>query len=277
MPQLPERNRSLEKSALSAFEEVGRSLQRAHESLGISQVEKSLQAFAQTQSKMREAMAPFEAAAKRLKEFTNEVTKPSSFSLDRTFFLPPPAPRYPSAKEIAIEMVNINSENKKTAKDHDGKTIPIPDQGLWENVRLDLQDNRSITIFYNTERIGTFDYEDLELTRKSQGRVIPDRQAHFLQKLAFAFVSGGKFKPTVESMAQELHISNVDCYQVKSILTKKLKKTFGLTANPFYPYDRTEGYSPRFKLRPQPLLRGDGKVHASGGKFFEETFESDEE
>ena len=157
------------------------------------------------------------------------------------------------------------------------RAISLPDEARWDDIRLDLKDNRSIEVFYKKERIGNYNYETFGLVRKSTSRKIPDRQGEFLEKLAFASMSGGLFKPTVQSMADEMKISQEVCYQIKKNLVKKLKAAFGISNNPFHSYDPVNGYRPRFELRPPSLLRGDGELHGSGGRLYEETTEYSDE
>lgn len=194
---------------------------------------------------------------------------PDPFSREECFIATIPR-EYPTTDEIA-EAVTRKMKLGDKRQNRAEKKIQIPGGARWEDVRLDLKDNRSIDIFYKNERMGNFDYEDIGLIRKNTTRKTPDRQAEFLEKISFVSMSGSPFKPTVQDVATEMKITVATCHQVKKSLAEKLRMAFGIHNDPFLRYDHAEGYRTRFALRPYSLLRGDGELHASGGNLYEET------
>lgn len=183
---------------------------------------------------------------------------------------------YPTTEEIA-EAVAKKMKLGGSRPDRTDKKIQIPNEAKWEDIRLDLKDNRSITVFYKDERVGNFGYEDFSLVRKSTARKVPDRQAEFLEKISFVSMPGSSFKATIQDVAVEMNIKADTCHQIKKSLAEKLRVAFGIHGDPFLRYDPIEGYRTRFALRPFSLLRGDGEMHASGGKLYEETTDYSEE
>ena len=216
-----------------------------------------------------------EAAANESRKVFEAVAENASFSdlfkQKETILWVPPR-KYPSTEEIADAVAKKMKLAGKTARQNrTEKLIPIPNGARWEDIRLDLKDNRSIDVFYKNELMGNYDYEDIGLARKNTSRKIPDRQSEFLEKLSIASMFDGAFKATVRSISLEMKISEAMCHQIKKSLAEKLKTAFKLSSNPFLPYDPAEGYRSRFELRPISLLRGDGELHTSGGHIYEKT------
>jgi len=225
----------------------------------------------------QEAVRPTLQAIRISREaFTNmtQMVRPQRLLNSETFVLPP-SRRYPSAEEVA-DVVVRKLEQRNQAKqqiefDSNKRAISVPDWAQWEELRLDIKDTRSFDIFHKYQLLGNYDYEAIGLVRSNTERKVPDRQSEFLSLLALTSMPGNKFKPTVSAVANQLEISKSACYQIKRILSKKLRTAFGIQRDPFYPYDPEEGYKTRFKLRPESILRGDGELHASGCRLYDET------
>lgn len=194
--------------------------------------------------------------------------------LGAKMFILPSRQRQPSAEEIAealFKKLEQNNQVKQRTKASDKKkVILVPAGAQWNELRLDLKDNRSIDVSYKKQVIGNYDFEYFGLVRKNTDRKIPNRQSEFLKLLAFATMPGVAFKPTIAEISKHLKISESACHQIKKLLSKKLGAAFGIQGNPFYPYDYVDGYRPRFELRPESLLRDDGEIHRSGGILEEE-------
>lgn len=223
-----------------------------------------------------EQMRPvLEAAANESRKVFEAVAENASFSdlfkQKETILWVPPR-EYPSTEEIADAVAKkMKLEGKTAHRNRTEKLIPIPDGARWEDIRLDLKDNRSIDVFYKNEPMGNCGYEDLGLVRKNTSKNIPDKQSKFLERLSLASMPGNSSKMTVENMASAMGASKEMCHQIKKSLSEKLRFAFKISGQPFFSYDPAEGYRPRFELKPIPLFRGDGELHASGGSLYDET------
>ncbi|MEK7554433.1 MAG: hypothetical protein AAB518_00390 [Patescibacteria group bacterium] len=250
------------------------------------------EAAAATQRRMVEMsdimIAPFQRFQKNMEPITKAINEMRGILLsgsntsyfqnsmiEKDVFVIAPPPRRASTEEIVdVVMRRIELEHKADLRQIKiEKSIAIPDGVRWDDIRIDLKDNRSADIFCKKELIGTYDYELLGLVRRNTSAKIPNQQSEFLKQLAFASMSENLFKPTVQNIAQEMKIKSNDCHQIKRSLSKKLKTVFGIPKNPFHRYDPIEGYRPRFELRPPPLLRSKGELYSSGGSLYAETID----
>jgi|GEM_PF-1621273 len=193
---------------------------------------------------------------------------------DTRIIIPLPTRRYQSAEDVAevlFKKLEQRGQAKQRTKSLDKeKTIPVPDGTQWNELRIDLKDNRTVDVFHKKERLGNYDYESLGLVRRNTDRKVPDRQGELLKLLAIASIFGGSFKPTISAIADHMNISGNACQQIKKSLSRKLQIAFGIQGSPFHRYDPVAGYRTRFELRPEALLRGDGEIHASGGSLYDE-------
>jgi len=225
----------------------------------------------------RTAMAPMMQSVARMQEVA-DIEKPTLEPRRAVIFNPQtigPRYRYPSPEDIAYvvreEIEDYFGEKTKQKDSIQTKpVIPLPSSARWEDLELYRAETHDITVFYKKSRVGKYDYEILGLARKNTKDRRPNKQAELLEQLSVIYEFGGLNAPTVDNLAQTMKISKGACEKRKEALSKKLRLVFGIMEDPFHPYDPDTGYRTKFILKPEPLLRGSGDVHASGGMYRDE-------
>lgn len=145
--------------------------------------------------------------------------------------------------------------------------VPMPEGAKWEDVEFAFMDGHTLKISHKEKLLGLYDYAVLGFAKHNTRDKSPDYQWKFLEKLSL-LLEFGSMKPTTQNLAMGWRIKVGACEKRKESLSKKLQTACGISDDPFRLYDATQGYRPKFKLIPEPLLRGDGDVHASGGELF---------
>lgn len=144
--------------------------------------------------------------------------------------------------------------------------VPMPEGAKWEDTEFAFMDGHTLKISHKEKLLGLYDYATLKFAKHNTRDKSPDYQWGFLEKLSL-LLEFGSMKPTTQNLAMGWKIKVGACEKRKASLSKKLQAACGINDDPFRPYDATQGYRPKFKLIPEPLLRGDGDVHASGGEL----------
>lgn len=158
--------------------------------------------------------------------------------------------------------------------------VPLPKNSRWEDITLAFKNTHDIEVRHKDTHIGIFNYERLGFARMNTKDKVTDGQWGLLQKIAImsAYSKQTAAYPTKRALMTALHIkaeNNVE--KRRSELATQLRKTFGISDNPFLPYDTKEGYRPKFVLLPESTLRGNGELHRSGGKFKDDIYEDIDE
>lgn len=146
--------------------------------------------------------------------------------------------------------------------------VPMPVGATWDHIGVNFTDPHTLRISYKGKLVGAYDYALLGFARKNTKDRLPDKQWGFLLQLAILTEMKGA-KPTTRHLSKSLVIKTDACEKSKQNLSKKLQAAFGISDDPFKKYDSIEGYRTKFTLKPEPLLRGDGEVHRSGGSLLD--------
>lgn len=149
--------------------------------------------------------------------------------------------------------------------------VTLPDGAVWNDLECRFKDGHTFSVFYKGKRVGDFDHEALGFARKNTKDGKPDKQWQLLQQLSIFYESDAGLKPTIANLIEHPAKNKESCHKIKQSLANKLKSAFGISDNPFLSYDDYYGYRIKFKLRPEPDLRGDGELYSSGSNFFDET------
>lgn len=148
----------------------------------------------------------------------------------------------------------------------------LPAGSKWQDVEIKFESKYDIQIYIKKKLFKKTNYEELGFSKSGTKEKDPDIQWDFLRSLSAV----QHIKPeeaTVEKMAEMLgklvgkKITKEACAQAKSKLSKKLQETLGINDDPFFDYGASGYYQTKFKLEPEPELRGDGEVFTTKTRY----------
>ncbi len=128
----------------------------------------------------------------------------------------------------------------------------------WKEVEIKFKDKFTIEIYINENHVKTIDYKEIGFCGNGKDKK-PNAQWNFLYRFS-GINSFKKEEATKQSMVSSLEKKEANVDKIKSKLSKKLKELFGLNDDPFYIYKDYGYYNPKFKIKPLPGVRGDGKL-----------------
>jgi len=202
------------------------------------------------------------------------------------------------AKLVAKMILEASSSSIKTKRDalFAKPIVDLPESAYWESLTIQFTDKEKIEVLYKDTKLGIYDYDTLGFAKNGKGERVPTEAWKFLLMLSLMQNPDDKKERTGEYQSFEqsvkkiyptrdviLHDANMGfskgntIEKRKSELSKRLRAAFGIDEEPFHSYDKKYGYAPKFKLCPPLGLRGDGEVDPSGGKFYDETYNDDDE
>lgn len=225
-----------------------------------------LEAYApvlQSISRMVKALQPFLEMQEKLKSYS-EIAMPDLVVEAISI------PVYPTKTRMIRRIEPIEEVTPKSL-------IQLPFEAEWKYLECRFRDGHTISVLYKDKLIGNFDHESLGFARKNTKDGKPDKQWELLKQLSIIYQHNTNFKPTVGDLAIHFESKKATLHKLKQSLADKLKSAFGITNDPFHSYDDQLGYQIRFKLRPEPDLRGDGQLYPSGSKFFDNTTDLDQD
>lgn len=235
----------------------------------------------QSMDAIRSITAPISeslAAIQRITEIVKPLAiLPSSFGrysyIHQPFFYPEEIPDKIIDKPIceAVEVKNL-----KTSK----SLVKLPIVISWEtDIELRFKDPHTLSVLHKDKLLGSYSFIELGFDRKNTRETErkPDKQWGLLHQISIIVETGYIFNTTPGELAMHLKISKAACYKLKASLSKKLQLAFGIPDDPFQEYNPEIGYRLKFTVRPEPLLRGDGELHASGGKLFGKALEGEDQ
>lgn len=159
-------------------------------------------------------------------------------------------------------LIMINEmEEKKDAKEIE--KIEIPEGIKWENIEIRFSSPYDVEIFVKGIREFKTDYRKMGFANKRSKDKNPDRQWEFLRKLS---IWDDKMTlPEIKNYsgnARDGRIRENETMKTqKKLLSKHLQILFGIEDDPFYKYQDQGCYKPRFKVSPEPDLRGNGNLY----------------
>lgn len=157
-----------------------------------------------------------------------------------------------------------------------GSVLPLPKGAQWsEQLECHFTDKLTLTVSYQGNFVGRYDYEKLGFGKKNMKPQQPDEQWKLLYKLSMlsSYEDGKLAPPTVATLMGMLKINEATFFQRMRRLSKKLQDAFGIYGDPFYEYLPATGYRMKFRLRSEALLQGGGDLHPSGSPTFERRIE----
>lgn len=177
--------------------------------------------------------------------------------------------------ELIEENISTYLQDKKTVsssktEDKIEPVVKLPKGAIWEDLELRFKNTHTIDIFHKRELVSTQDYERLGFGARNTRDKNPNKSWNFLHLLAIAIGYEARKTPLKSLFIDPLKTSEMGCDQIRGRLSEKLKRAFGISSDPFQPYDRYRGYQTKFVLKSERNLRGDGELHASGGTLYEE-------
>jgi hypothetical protein len=173
-------------------------------------------------------------------------------------------------EKISAPIVNLHVAKISTQKELQTKAvqkIQLPVK-TWEEVEFRFKDKHTLSVFCKDKKIGTYDYADLGFVRKNTTDKKFDKQWDFLYILSVVQISD-QFKPTTQNLACHMKIKPAALQKIKESLCKKIQSAFSIESDPFCSYRSRDGYYPRFTLKPEPILQGDGELHRSGTSYID--------
>lgn len=150
------------------------------------------------------------------------------------------------------------------------KIVPfdIPKDTEWEDVEIKFKNRYDVEIRIRGAFFNNSNNEEMGFFRSGTTDKMPDKQWEFLQHLS-TYVNFPSIHPTIDTIAGSLKIKSNDCMKIKEKLSKGLKEIFGIKDEPFRDYEETKCYKTKFKLIPEVLLRNDGEIRLSNGRYNE--------
>jgi hypothetical protein len=153
------------------------------------------------------------------------------------------------------------TKSKATSTPH----FNLPSGAMWEKVEIRFDSEDRIKVVYDKKRARKYDAVTLGFVKSGTKDKQPDMQWTLLMTLSFMYVT--KTNPTIDQLIQVFkkrashkHYTKENIQQIKSKLSKRLQELSGIAEDPFCDYDEDRGYRPKFKLIPQPILRGSGEL-----------------
>lgn len=156
-------------------------------------------------------------------------------------------------------------------KSKNKKIIPfdnIPEGTGWENIEIKFKTRDDVEIKINETFLRNSNNEEMGFFKSGTKDKLLDKQWKFLQHLS-TYVNSPSIQPTIDTVAGALKINKDNCMKIKGKLSKGLKEIFGIKDEPFRDYEETKYYKTKFKLTPETLLRSDGEVRLSSGRYNE--------
>lgn len=158
---------------------------------------------------------------------------------------------------------NLSLEDKDIKSDLKNKIVPLEFEiknFVWEDIILKFDNAFDIRIYIKNEFMGTYSHERLGFFKANTNDKKEDVQWIFFKKMS---ISNGIFDFNKHLNFGTSAIEQKNAIKEKhrviiSNLSKHLKKLFTLKERPFD--CENEKYTAKFKLEPEPLLRGKGEV-----------------
>lgn len=154
--------------------------------------------------------------------------------------------------------------------------VELPPDTRWEDIELRFKDAHTLSVLLKGKHVCDCDFADLGLARTNTSEPTPNKQWKFLQQLSVIVEQKNIVLPTTENLFRSLRTTRAALHKNKQALSERLISSFGITDSPFHPYDQHHGYRLRCMLRPEPVLRGGGELHSSGGRLIENIIYEDE-
>ena len=147
-----------------------------------------------------------------------------------------------------LDEETTNRAGKPTVKEI--QTLDIPKGTHWEDIELKFANERDIEIYVLRKRFRKTNDEELGCCNRKTRR--PDKQWEFFRSLSY----NGSFNLTGRSIDDKERRK-----KQKEILSARLREAFGIEEEPISYDDLKKEYQTRFKILPEPDLRGNGELY----------------
>jgi hypothetical protein len=165
----------------------------------------------------------------------------------------------------------IDRNNKPTYKELTVQDKVLVQANNWNEVEIKFKDNFTVEVYIKGNYVKKIGCEEMGLYGKGRDKK-PNAQWQFL--LIYSVIcKSDKAKADKQAMKDSLGkvlgIEIKDNYieKIKSNLSKRLKKAFGLADDPFYFYKDYGYYYSKFKIEPIPGMRGSGELHVFTSQY----------
>jgi hypothetical protein len=237
-----------------------------------------LQQVVEAQTRMLQLYAPILGMVNRLMEVTRPILEATAQMQSLAKFV---QPNFEVEAVIPRQIYQVSPRpvyyTEPVIDIFPNAAVTLPDGARWDYLECRFKDGHTLSVFYKGKQIGNFDHADLGFARRNTKDGKPDKQWQLLQQLSIFYESDTGLKPTVANLIEHPAKNKESCHKIKQSLANKLKSAFGIADSPFLRYDDYLGYRIRFKLRPEPGLRGDGELFSSGSKLFDDTTDIDQD
>jgi len=179
----------------------------------------------------------------------------------------------PDEAEITSN-VTVVAKKPKTKKEvlFTAPKVPLPVGATWVNVTIAFKTGHDVSISFKDTLIGSYTYEQLGFGRGNTSWNKPNKLWGLLTVLAVAeeYKSPQTIVFTKQHLMTVCEVASENAVEKqKSDLAKALRLMLGIQEEPFMPYSPELGYRAKFKLRPEPDMRGDGELHVSGKQLID--------
>lgn len=169
----------------------------------------------------------------------------------------------------STEKVAVPIKKPKTKKDvlFAPPKVELPTGAKWSDITITFKNEQDVEVQYKDIKMGVFSHEKLGFARGNTEMNSPNKLWLLLRMMAIAeeFESDKKIVLTKENLKNAFQCKNENVVEKqKSSLSMSLRLALGIQEEPFEKYTQEQGYRPKFRLRPESDLRGNGELHLSG-------------
>ncbi len=132
----------------------------------------------------------------------------------------------------------------------------------WESIEIHFLNDFDVKIYINGDFYKTMSNIDLKFYREKTKDKNPISSWLFLRYLA-VLQEQKENSATIQNISGMLGVKTNNCSKIKSNLSDKLKKVFGIKEDPFINYNDLGYYKTKFELKPISKIRGDGELYIS--------------
>jgi hypothetical protein len=175
-----------------------------------------------------------------------------------------------TAEEVKLpEKVAVPTKKPKNKKDvlFMEPKVKLPAGAKWSDITITFKNSQDVEVQHKDTKMGVYSHEQLGFARGNTEMNSPNKLWLLLEMLAMAeeFVSDKKVVLTKGHLKDVFQCKDENVVEKqKSSLSMSLRLALGIQEEPFEKYIPEQGYRPKFRLRPEPVLRGDGELHPSG-------------
>ncbi len=175
-----------------------------------------------------------------------------------------------TVEEVALpEKVMVQVKKPKNKKDvlFMEPKVKLPADAKWSDITITFKNSQDVEVQYKDNKMGIFSHEKLGFARENTEMNQPNKLWLLLEMIAMTeeYEGDKKVVLTKEHLKNAFKCKSENVIEKqKSSLSMSLRLATGIQEEPFEKYTPEQGYRPKFRLRPEPVLRGDGELYPSG-------------